>query len=443
MAPFTADQAKALMTKALSYSKADACEVNLDANRGGNIRFARNTVSTAGATDDMTLIVQSNFGQRQGTTTLNEFDDVSVERAVRRSEELARLAPEDDEFMPPMGQQQYTPTPAYFESTATIQPEYRTTVAERTMGPAKAKDCTAAGFLQDNAGWHAMQNSAGLFAFHRETSVNFTVTVRTNDGTGSGYALRSANDVSKFDAAAASTIALEKAAASREAKAIEPGKYTVILEPEAAAGLLQFMLFNLNARNADEGRSFLAKAGGGTKLGEKIVDERVHLYSDPMNPDLPTSPWNGDGRPFERTDWIAGGVVKNLFYSRYWAKQKNVKAIPAPPNLILAGGTASTEELIRDTARGVLVTRTWYIRSVDPQTLLLTGLTRDGTFFIENGQIKHAVKNFRFNESPVIMLNNIDALGKQQVVAGEFGTPSLVPVMRVRDFTFSSLSDAV
>jgi predicted Zn-dependent protease len=443
MAPFTADQARALMQKALGYSKADACEVNLDANRGGNIRFARNTVSTAGATDDMTLVVQSNYGQRSGTTTLNEFDDVSIEKAVRRSEELARLAPEDDEFMPPMGQQQYTPTPAYFDATANIQPEYRTTVAERSMGPAKAKDCTAAGFLQDNTGHHAMMNTAGLFAYHRETSTNFTVTVRTNDGTGSGYALRSANDVSRFDPVQASQIALEKAAASRDAKAIEPGKYTVILEPEAAAGLLQFLLFNLAARNADEGRSFLSKAGGGTKLGEKIVDERVHLYSDPGNPDLPTSPWNGDGRAFERTDWISGGVVRNLFYSRYWAKQKNVKATPAPPNLILAGGTASTEELIRDTARGVLVTRTWYIRSVDPQTLLLTGLTRDGTFYIENGQIKHAVKNFRFNESPVIMLNNVDALGKQQVVAGEFGTPSLVPVMRVRDFTFSSLSDAV
>jgi predicted Zn-dependent protease len=443
MAPFNSDQARALMQKALSYSKADACEVNLDANRGGNIRFARNTVSTAGATDDMTLVVQSNFGQRSGTTTLNEFDDVSIEKAVRRSEELARLAPEDDEFMPPLPQQPYTPTNAYFDATANVQPEYRTTVAERSMGPAKAKDCTAAGFLQDNAGWHAMMNTAGLFAYHRDTNVNFTVTIRTNDATGSGYALRSANDVAKFDGVSASQIALEKATASKDARAIEPGKYTVILEPEAAAGLLQFLSFNLQARNADEGRSFLAKAGGGTTLGEKIVDERVHLYSDPAHPDLPTSPWLGDGRPFERIDWIAGGVVKNLFYSRYWAKQKNVKAIPPPPNLILAGGNATTEELIRDTARGVLVTRTWYIRSVDPQTLLLTGLTRDGTFYIENGRIKHAVKNFRFNESPVIMLNNIDALGRQQVVAGEFGTPSLIPVMRVRDFTFSSLSDAV
>ena len=443
MAPFTADQARALMQKVLSQSKADACEVNLDANRGGNIRYARNSVSTAGATDDTTLIVQSNDGQRVGTTTLNEFDDASIQKAVRRSEELAKLAPEDDEFMPPLAQQTYKPTPAYFEGTAGITPEYRAGVAEKSMGPAKARDCVAAGFLQNNAGHHAMMNTAGLFAYHRETSVNFTVTVRTNDGTGSGYALRSANDVAKFDGVAASQIALEKAAASKDAKAIEPGKYTVILEPEAAAGLLQFMLFNLNARNADEGRSFLSKAGGGTKLGEKIVDERVRLYSDPNNPDLPTSPWNGDGRAFEPVDWIAGGVVKNLFYSRYWAKKQNVKAVPAPPNLILAGGTATTQDLIRDTTRGILVSRTWYIRSVDPQTLLLTGLTRDGTFFIENGQIKHAVKNFRFNESPVIMLNNIDALGKQQVVAGEFGTPSLVPVMRVRDFTFSSLSDAV
>lgn len=444
MAALTSDQARALMEKALHLSKADACEVNINANAGGNIRFARNTVNTAGATQDTQLVIQSNFGKRSGTVTLNEFDDPTIERAVRRSEELAHLAPEDEEFMPPMGQQQYVPTQAFFDNMAGITPEYRTSVAANSINPAKAKDCTAAGFLQDGSQWQAMQNTAGLFAYHRQTGANFSLTVRTNDGTGSGYVTREANDLSKFDIDSASAIAIEKAAASREARAIEPGKYTVILEPEAGINLLANLIFNLDGRGADEGRTFLAKAGGGTKVGEKILDERVHIWSDPAHPDVPQSPWQGDGRPYEKTDWVAGGAVQNVFYSRYWAQKKGIKATPFPPNLIMDGGTASTEDLIRDTAKGVLVTRTWYIRSVDPQTVLVTGLTRDGTFYIENGQIKYAIKNFRFNESPIIMFNNLDALGKQQRVSGsDAGITTMMPVLRIRDFNFSSLSDAV
>jgi predicted Zn-dependent protease len=212
----------------------------------------------------------------------------------------------------------------------------------------------------------------------------------------------------------------------------------VILEPEASVELIQNMVFNMGARGADEGRSFLSKPGGATKVGEKLFDERVTITSDPGNPDVPATPWGGDGRALNPTTWIDKGVVKQLFYSRYWAAQKNVAAIPAPPNIIMAGGTGSLEDLIRDTRRGVLVTRTWYIRTVDPQTLLYTGLTRDGTFYIENGQIKYAVKNFRFNESPVIMLNNVDAFAKPVRQRG-----NLIPPMRLRDFTFTSLSDAV
>ncbi len=443
MSAFTAAEARAILTRVLSYSQADACEANLFGNAGGNIRYARNTVSTAGATGDRTLVVQSNFGKRSGTATINEFDDASLERVVRRTEELARLAPEDPEFMEPLAPQQYVTTNAWVDATEAITPEFRTEVAAVSIAAAKARECVAAGFFTNGAQWQAMMNSKGLFAYHRGTQMNFTVTMRTADSTGSGYALRDYNDVARFDAAEASRIAAEKAAASREARAIEPGKYTVILEPEAAAGLIQFLTFNLNARTADEGRSFLAKAGGGTRVGEKLMDERVTIYSDPAHPDLPTSPWAADGRAYRRRNWIENGVPRQLFYSRYWADKQGVEAVPAPNNLIMAGGEASLEDLVRDTPRGILLTRTWYIRPVDPQTLLLTGLTRDGTFYIENGTIKHAVKNLRFNESPVIMLNNLDALGTVARVNGEFGLSSLIPAMRIRDFTFTSLSDAV
>ncbi len=218
----------------------------------------------------------------------------------------------------------------------------------------------------------------------------------------------------------------------------------MILEPAAVAVLLENIFFGLDARTADEGRSFLSKPGGQTRLGEKMVDERVNIWSDPQNAELPTSPWNGDGRAHEKVSWIEKGVIKNLTWSRYWAEKKNVKAIPSPDAIIMEGGNKSLEELIKGTKKGVLVTRLWYIRSVDPQTLLLTGLTRDGTFYIENGEIKYPVKNFRFNESPIIMLNNLEELGRQErTVSVESNINYLLPPLKVRDFTFSSLSDAV
>jgi predicted Zn-dependent protease len=174
------------------------------------------------------------------------------------------------------------------------------------------------------------------------------------------------------------------------------------------------------------------------------VDERINIYTDPSHPDLPSSGWSGDGQPQVKRSWIEKGVVKNFNYSRFWAQKKGVAPIPYPGNIIMDGGTQTLEELIKGTEKGILVTRLWYIRPVDPQTLLFTGLTRDGTFYIENGQIKFPIKNLRFNESPVIMLNNLDALGKpERTVSGESTQSAMIPPMRIKEFTFTSLSDAV
>lgn len=438
MAIYSKEEARKVMEKALSFSKSDACEVNLSGSESGNIRYARNSVSTAGHRSNQTLVVQANFGKKSGTATIDEFDDGSLEKVVRRAEELAQLSPENPEFMEPLEPQEYLESKTHIEATANITPADRTQVAADSIEPARAQDVTAAGFLNDSNSFSAMMNSKGLFAYNKSTSANFTVTMRTNDGTGSGWATREANDIGKLKASEASKRAIDKALLSKEAKAIEPGKYTVILEPAASAQLLGNMFRSLNARTADEGRSFMSKEGGGTKLGEKIVDERVNFWSDPQHPEVPSSPWSGTGLAQKKINWLEGGVVKNLFYSRYWAKKNGVDPIPFPSNGIMDGGDASLEDMIKDTKKGILVTRLWYIRTVDPQTLLYTGLTRDGTFFIENGKIKHPVKNFRFNESPIIMLNNLETLGKQERVNG-----NLIPYMKVRDFTFTSLSDAV
>ncbi len=449
--------AQAILKKVLGFSKADEAEVTLTGSRKGNLRFARNAVSTSGGSDEMSLAVQSSFGKKTGTATVNEFDDASLEKAVRRAEELARIAPENPEYVPFLGPQKYPDPQAYFESTAGIDPDWRAKASGTSIDLCKDSKLEAAGFLEHDAAFTAVGNTRGLTGYHRDTGCDFSVTVRTPDGKGSGYGVADFNDASKLDTGAVSRVAIQKSIGSADTRAIEPGKYTVILEPAASVDLISHMVSQMDARLADEGRSFMTKAGGGTRLGEKLVDERVHLYSDPLNPEVPGSAWAPDNRPRERVDWIKDGVVANLAYSRYWAEKKGVpadKAVPGigggfrgaravggfegAPGVIMDGGTDSLEDLIKGVKRGVLVTRMWYIREVDPQTILYTGLTRDGTFYVEDGQIKYAIKNFRFNESPVIMLNNIEALGKPVRANG-----CLVPPMVVRDFTFSSLSDAV
>ena len=446
MAIISREDAQALMKKALGFSKADECEINLNGSDGGNIRYARNAVSTSGYISQTTMAISSAFGKRLGIVTLNEYDDASIEKAVRLSEELAHLAPENPEYVSFMGPQTYAPdNPKLFdEKTHSMTPKQRTDMVEQSLKVAKDNKLTAAGFLQNQGSFASIMNSHGLFAYNTYSDINFSITMRTEDSQGSGYATRDFEDFNDMDTLKLTQVAAKKASGSVNAKAIEPGKYTVILEPAAGIVLLEQLYGGLDARSADEGRSFLSKAGGGTKLGEKLVDERVNIYSDPQDPRLPNSVWAGDGRPQEKVSWIEKGVLKNLQYSRYWAQKKGVKAVPSPGSVIMEGGDASLEELIKGTEKGILVTRMWYIRPVDPQTLLYTGLTRDGTFYIENGQIKFPIKNMRFNESPVIMLNNVEALGKpERSISVESYRSYLIPPMKIKEFTFSSLSDAV
>jgi predicted Zn-dependent protease len=444
MSIFTEAQCKAILDKTIALSKADECTALLTGGIEGNIRFALNNVSTSGIVDNAELGVTVSFGKRTGTATINEFDDASLERVVRRAEELARLAPENPEFMPAVGKQEYRPSGTFSAATAALTPEQRAQLAADSIRPCKEAGLIAAGFLEDSQSFVAFASSNGNFGYQTSTNANYTCTVRTEDGRGSGWVGRSANDVSRIDAARDIQIAIRKARDSVDAKALEPGKYTVILEPHAAAGLISFMMNFFDARQADEGRSFLSKKGGGNKLGEQVYDPRVNIWADPWDADVPVLPWDHSGLARGRMPIIENGKVANLLYSRYWAQKQGREAVASPGNLIMSGGTKSTADLVRETERGVLVTRTWYIRMVDPQTVLLTGLTRDGTFYIENGEIKYPVKNFRFNESPVIMLNNIDELGKPIRVSGdESSYAMMIPPMRLRDFTFTSLSDAV
>lgn len=448
MAILSKEEAQAILKKVISYSTSDECIISLRGTEEGNIRYARNAVSTAGEASTMELSVNSVYGKRVGTASINEFDDESLKKVVQRAEELAKLSPENPEYMPVLEPQEYDESPTYVDSTAAIDPVKRADMVGASLAVSKAANLEAAGFLNNNTGFRAIMNSKGLFAYNHSTNVSFSVTIRNQEGTGSGYVSNAFNDVTKLDTDALSKVAADKAKNSAGARAIEPGKYTVILEPLAVSDMVGWISRGFDARSADEGRSYMSKKGGGTRIGEQLFDERISMYTDPTSPELPSATWDMEGVPVRKTTWVENGVVKNLEYSRYWAAEKGVQPLPfgagggrgsgGGGGLIIPGGSASLEEMISTTERGILVTRFWYIRSVDPQSLLLTGLTRDGTFYIEDGRIQFPIKNFRFNESPVIMLNNVEELG-ETVRSGSI----MVPPMKIRDFTFTSLSDAI
>jgi predicted Zn-dependent protease len=442
--------------KVLSYSTADEARVAITSGVTGNTRFAVNQVSTAGDAYDAVVSVRAAFGKRSASASTNKLDDASLRAVVQRAEALAKLAPEDPEAMPELGPQQYAEGRTWSDATATLDPTGRATAVRAVTSAAASAGLTATGYLETGAESFAVANSKGLFAYRRETGSALTTTVRTEDGTGSGWAGAQHHDWTKIDPASLGARAIDKAKRSMNPVAIEPGRYTVVLEPTAVGNIVQLLAGSLNARNADEGRSFFSKPGGGNKIGMKVVDERVTIVTDPADPDAPTATFAADGLPLGRRVWIENGVVKSLAYDRYWAEKQGVQPNAGGGGFgfggglagaHLSGGDATIEDLIASTERGLLVTRLWYIRPVDQRTILFTGLTRDGTFLIENGKITRAVKNLRWNESPIFMLNNLEMLGVPvRVSASEDGSPGqaiVVPPIKARDFNFTSLSDAV
>jgi predicted Zn-dependent protease len=438
------EDAEGLVTRTLKFSKADAARVSVQSSRETNLRFADNQISTSGVTTNTTIRVQSVFGKRKASVVTNDRTDAGLKRAVESSEALARLSPEDPEYQGELGAQQYITVPTWFDSTAELTAEDRAKAALTALAPARsAKDLKVAGYIVATASARAIGTNAGLFAYQRDTNANYTLTARTNDGTGSGWSGVENNDWTKLDCDAVAREAMDKARRSRNPVAIEPGRYTVIFQPQATADLISLVAGSLQARSADEGRSAFSKPGG-TKVGEKIMDERVTLVSDPADALLPASPFDNEGLPLHRQTWIENGVLKQLAYSRFWANKQGRTATGSPSTLRMMGGSDTTDSLIASTARGVIVTRLFYLRVVDNKTLVYTGLTRDGTFLIENGKIVRPIKNFRFNDSPLFMLSNLDGIGQTVRTAGGEGGPAVaMPTIKVRDFNFTSLSDAV
>ena len=441
------EESEALAKRVLSFATADETRVTINSGGRGNTRFAVNQVSTGGDNYDATVTVRSTFGTKSGQVNTNKLDDASLKAAVNLAERLAKLSPDDPEAVPELGPQTYLESKGWSESTASLDPSARANAARAITEPARAAGLISTGYLETQAGATAIANSKGLFAYAKQTALALTTTVRTEDGTGSGWAGATSHDFANLNPAALGARAIDKARRSVNAVAVEPGRYTVVFEPTAVGNLVQFIIGAMNARNADEGRSFFSKQGGGNKIGMKVVDERITIASDPLDPEAYGSTFSADGQPLSKTTWIENGVVKNLQYDRYWAQKQGKPAIGNSGSVRMSGGTTSIEEMIASTERGILVTRFWYLRPVDPRTIVYTGLTRDGTFLIERGKITRPIKNFRFNDSPIYMLNNLEAMGRpERVSASEAGGPGIaivVPPIKVRDFNFTSLSDAV
>lgn len=443
-------EARTICEKLLSYVKADDAVVNVNSDNYGHLRFAANAFTTSGARENVSVSVQVWIGGKRGSATTNEIDDESLKATVALAEQLARISPVDREYVPTLGRQTYKPVNGYAAATSNISLASRAKTINDVIAACEKSKVIGAGFHQARGTAGASATKNGNFIYDRSSLVSLSTTARTPDGGSSGYFLRSHFDVAKLDTARVANEAIRKALESRNPRVLEPGVYPAILEPQAVADLVGFLAFTFDARSAEEGRSPFSAPGGKTKVGQKIFDERINIYSDPWHPELPGSPSAQGGLPAQKIYLVRNGVLENLIYSRYWAKQKGKEPTPGPVNSIVESSQPglSVEDMIKSMDRGILLGRFWYIRGVDPRIQLQTGLTRDGIWYIEKGKIQYPVKNFRFNQSVLQLLapGNIDMIGKPERVGSSEGggsSAALLPALKVKEFHFSSQSEAV
>jgi predicted Zn-dependent protease len=446
----TEKEARTICEKVMGYVKADDAVVGVNSENYGHLRFAANAFATSGARENTSVGVTVWIGKKRGAASTNEVDDESLKTAVALAEQLARISPDDREYMPTLGKQTYKPVNGYVEATSNISVTSRAKAINDVISACEKAKIIGAGFHQARGSAGASLTKNGNFLYEQSSLVSLATTARTADGTSSGYFLRNHFDVAKLDTARIANEAIRKALEGRNPRVLDAGVYPAILEPQAVADLLGFLAFNFDARSAEEGRSPLSAPGGKTKLGEKIFDERLNIYSDPWHPDLPGSQSAQGGLPAQKIYLVRNGVVENLIYSRFWAKQKGKEPTPGPVNSIMESSSSpvAVEDMIKSMDRGILLGRFWYIRGLDPRTATQTGLTRDGIWYIEKGKIQYPVKNFRFNQSVMQLLapGNIDMIGKPERVGnseGQGGSSALLPALKVKEFHFSSQSEAV
>jgi PmbA protein len=419
-------------------------EVHVDEVDESLTRFANNAIHQNVAERGLTVSVRTAVDGRTARATTNRIDEDSLRGAIEASLSLAHSQPRDPKLLPLPGRQRYRNVNRFAAQTAALTPEDRARAVRRACDLAVKRGQVAAGIFASGQAQAAVGNSRGLFAAYRETHAEFSITMQEQPA--ASWAKANAANVRALDPQKLAERASEKAHLATNAQELPPGRYTVILEPSAVLDIVGFLFYDFAATALADKRSCL-----NDRMGKQIFGENITIADDVYHPLQLGAPFDGEGMPRERVLLVDRGVAKNLVYSRASAKVAKKKptghgfALPneygeAPMNLVFAGGNAPVEEMIASTDRGLLVTRLWYIREVDPYEKIMTGMTRDGLFLVEKGRVTSAVRNFRFNQSLLEMLRSVELLGPALRATGEEAFEMVVPAMKVRDFHFSEVT---
>jgi len=430
--------------KIFKFSDADETEVEIGVVSDALTRFANNTIHQNVAEQVLNVSVRTVYDGRTARATTNKTDDDSLRRAVAASATLARSRPRNPDLLLMPGPQKYEKVGRYFENTAHATPADRARAVARVAQMAERAKQTAAGIFSTGVTQSAIANTNGLFASHRQTRAEFSITILETDS--SGWAKGNSPDLSCIDPMALARSASEKSAASRNPTEAAPGRWTVILEPSAVLDLVGFLFYDFAGTAVVDQRSCFNK-----RISKKILGDNITIHDNVFHPLQSGAPYDGEGIPRQKILLLDKGVPKNLVYARATARKMKARptghglSLPndmgeAPMNLVFSGGDSSVDEMVRSTDRGILVTRMWYIREVDPYEKVLTGMTRDGTFLVQDGKVAGGIRNFRFNQSMIEMLSNVELLGAPVRAAGEESFEMVVPPMKVRDFNFSEVT---
>jgi PmbA protein len=430
--------------RVLKLSDADETEVDISAGNDALTRFANNVIHQNVAEQTIGISIGAVVDGRIARSSTNKTDEESLRRAVATAISLARNQPKNPDLLPMLRKQKYQKIARFYKTTAEATPQDRARAVTRVCKMADKAKQTAAGIFASGFSQYFTANSEGLHAYYEQTRSEFSVTILEDKS--SGWAKSNSPDIRNIDPDELAERASRTCATSREPREIPPGHYTAILPPSAVLDLVGFLFYDFAGTAVLDKRSCFTG-----RIGKQLFGENITLWDDVYHPSQTGTPYDGEGMPRQKVLLVDRGVVKNLVYSRATAKKMKTKptghgfSLPneygeAPMNLVFAGGDKSVDEMIRATERGILVTRLWYIREVDPYEKILTGMTRDGTFLIENGRVAGGIRNFRFNQSIVEMLSKVEMLGTPVRAAGEESFEMVVPAMRVRDFHFSEVT---
>ncbi|MGV2827258.1 TldD/PmbA family protein [Myxosarcina sp. GI1(2024)] len=432
------EEAQTLIESAIADSEAEGVFVSLSASEAALSRFSENQISQNIRKNKFNLTITSYFGKRSASASTTELDKDAIRQTLRRSETLARFAPEDPEWVELLPPQAYEArVPAFDRLTANLSPLDKGAMIQKVCSLSKNAKVNGSGTLSTDTSLYAIGNSRGLLASNCGTEANFSFTARLENG--SSWSRRTAWSVSQLPIEETTTRVIDRAIASANPREIQPGDYTVIFEPAAMSSLLPWVIWNLDARAADEGRSFMSRSDeSGNKVGERLFSPLVQVQRNPAHPLLQSGRFFSNGLPNTYLDVIKDGIPQTLSYSQYWAEKQGKQPTGAMYPMVMTGSTQSIEDLIANTERGIFVSRAWYVRYVNPRTLEVTGMTRDGTFLIEDGKLAYPVKNLRFNQSLPEMLANVVAVSAAQRCGR-----SVIPGCQVNNFHFSSITDSV